>query len=270
MTSSWFEIREFPDGVIGIGEPGHSEDVKSYLVRGSELAMLVDTGMGIGDLRAAVEPLISTPILVVNSHSHWDHVGSNWQFDRIWIHEAEADRLPAGRTWESGRGPLGADNVSRPLPDGVDPEHFSIRPSTAERTLREGDVVDLGDRTFSVIHTPGHSPGGITLIEPATGIALVGDAVYAGALYAHMRGECDPVVYRATLAKLADLAQELRTLYPSHNAYPLDPGFLNETHQGMEEVWGGKQPDQVAGGVERYQFVRFSILLAEGWRASAR
>lgn len=270
MASSWFEIREFPNGVIGIGEPGHSEDVKSYLVRGSELAMLVDTGLGVDDLKATIEPLVSTPVLVVNSHSHWDHIGSNWQFDRIWIHEIEADRLPAGRTWQAGHGPLGPDNVSRPLPANVDPEQFSIRPSQAERTLREGDEIDLGDRIFNVLHTPGHSPGGITLIESKTGIAIVGDAVYAGALYAHMHGESDPVVYRATLAKLADLAPQLSTLYPSHNAYPLEPEFLYETHRGMEEVWAGKEPEAVRDGVESYRFEGFSILLAEGWRAAAR
>lgn len=263
--SGWFDVRELADGVVGIGEPGHSEDVKSYLVRGRDLALLVDTGMGLGDIRSVVEQLVETPVLVVNSHSHFDHIGDDWRFDRIWIHEAEADRLPLGVSSEGLRRWLTPEHLTRALPAGVDPHTFAIAPSAAERTLRGGEAIDLGDRAFTVIHAPGHSPGGITLFEERTGIAIVGDAVYAGPLYTHL-ADADPLAYRETCRRLAELASSVSVVYPSHNAYPLEAAFLVDVHRGMEIVWDGRAPSRVVDGVERHDFDRFAILLREGWR----
>ncbi|HET7036329.1 MAG TPA: MBL fold metallo-hydrolase [Thermomicrobiaceae bacterium] len=263
--AGWFEVREFPDGVVGLGEPGHDEDVKSFLVRGSELALLFDTGTGIGDIRPVVDQLVSTPVLLVNSHAHWDHIGGNWQFPRIWIHEAEADRLGEQLPPERLRRFAAPERFIGPPPEGFDIERFTIRPSHAERRLREGDEIDLGDRRLRVMHTPGHSPGGITLVDEARGIALVGDAVYAGPLYAHISGS-DPAVYRTTLSRLADLAPDLSVVYPSHNAYPLEPAFLRTVSQGYESIWEGRAPDARRDGIEEHRFERFGVLLPEGWR----
>ncbi|MEC9105082.1 MAG: MBL fold metallo-hydrolase, partial [Pseudomonadota bacterium] len=52
----------------------------------------------------------------------------------------------------------------------------------ATRLLADGDMIDLGDRQFEVIHTPGHSPGGIALWEQATGVLISGDIIYDGPL----------------------------------------------------------------------------------------
>ena len=266
LGSSWFEIRSFADGVIGIGEPGHDEDVKSYLVIGSELALLFDTGMGIGNIKAVVDGLTSKPVLVVNSHSHWDHVGDDWRFDRIWVHEAEADDLRAGVGNARIRRALAPERLTRPLPSWFDPETFVIPGVQPERTLSGGERIDLGDREFVVLNTPGHSPGGITLLDEQNGIALVGDAVYAGALYAHLGGG-DPPVYRETFRILADLAPSIKSIYPCHNDYPLPGSFLTDVFLANESIWNGRQPDRVDDGVEKYQFDGFSMLLPAGWRA---
>jgi glyoxylase-like metal-dependent hydrolase (beta-lactamase superfamily II) len=265
-SSNWFEVRSFPDGVIGIGEPGHDEDVKSYLVIGSELALLFDTGMGVGNIKELVDGLTSKPVLLVNSHSHWDHIGDDWRFDRIWVHEAEADDLRAGVGNARIRRALAPERLKRPLPSWVDPETFMIPGVEPERRLSGGERIDLGDRAFVVVNTPGHSPGGITLVDERNGIALVGDAVYAGALYAHL-GSGDPSAYRETFRKFADLAPSLTSIYPCHNDYPLPASFLSEVYIANESIWDGRKPDEVDAGVERYQFGTFSMLLPEGWRA---
>ncbi|HEX7103389.1 MAG TPA: MBL fold metallo-hydrolase [Nitrolancea sp.] len=265
QPNDWFEIRRFDDGVIGIGEPGHEEDVKSYLVIGRDLALLFDSGMGVGNIKQVVESMTDKPVLLVNSHSHWDHIGDSWRFDRVWVHEAEADDLRAGVGNERVRRALAPERLTQPLPDGVDFQTFSIPGVEPERTLHGGERIDLGDRTFEVVNTPGHSPGGITLVDEANGIALVADAVYAGALYAHL-DHSDPVVYRDTLRRLADLAPSLKTLYPSHNGYPLPGSFLTDVNEASESIWTGRSPDSVKNLVERYQFDGFAMLLPVGWR----
>src|SRR5215203_318122 len=92
---NWFVVSEPSRGVFAIREPLQVDDVRSYLIAGSEKAILVDTGTGVGDIRKIVEQLTDLPVGVVNSHSHWDHIGGNWRFDDIAIHPLEASWLNA-------------------------------------------------------------------------------------------------------------------------------------------------------------------------------
>jgi glyoxylase-like metal-dependent hydrolase (beta-lactamase superfamily II) len=80
-----------------------------------------------------------------------------------------------------------------------------VRPAPAERLLEGGDVIDLGDRLFEVVHTPGHSPGGIGLFEKKTGIFLSGDIVYDGPLIDDAY-HSDRDAYHATFERIRSLA----------------------------------------------------------------
>src|SRR6187397_3028807 len=93
---SWFTVREHEPGIVQIAEPHHVEEVSSWLIVGEDRAILLDTGMGVADIRTAIETVTALPVTVVNSHADWDHIGGNPLFDRILIHPAEAHRLPAG------------------------------------------------------------------------------------------------------------------------------------------------------------------------------
>ncbi|WP_315823617.1 MBL fold metallo-hydrolase [Paraflavitalea speifideaquila] len=85
--SPWFEIYQLNDKTYAFKEPHHVEEVICYLIMGQHRAILFDTGMGIGDIRAEVTAITSLPIVVVNSHCHYDHIGGNHQFEEIWSYE---------------------------------------------------------------------------------------------------------------------------------------------------------------------------------------
>src|SRR5271165_54257 len=76
----WFEVYKVAPGVYAIYEPHQAEEVISYLIVGHKQALLFDTGMGIANIRNVVTHLTSRPVVVLNSHTHDDHVGGNWQF----------------------------------------------------------------------------------------------------------------------------------------------------------------------------------------------
>src|SRR5688572_30741691 len=97
LVQSWFEVWEIEPGVFAIEEPFHKERVKSYLVVGSGRAVLIDTGMGVGDISNVARSLTKLPVSVINSHAHWDHIGGNWRFSEIAIHRSEAAALTMGR-----------------------------------------------------------------------------------------------------------------------------------------------------------------------------
>ena len=98
------------------------------------------------------------------------------------MHQAEAEILADPRNEWTVADRYATDEMFDRLPEGWDASRYRIHPAPAQRLLAHGDVIDLGNRHFEVIHTPGHSPGGIGLFEKASGIFLSGDIVYDGPL----------------------------------------------------------------------------------------
>jgi glyoxylase-like metal-dependent hydrolase (beta-lactamase superfamily II) len=156
-------------------------------VRGRARDMLVDSGMGVVGLRRQVALLTERPLVAVASHTHFDHIGAHHEFPERAVHRAEAGILAA----PTRRATL-ADAYVRDetlgemftmLPSAeYSSAAYEVVPAAATRLLDDGDIVDLGDRHFRVLHLPGHSPGGIGLWEEATGIFFSGDTIYDGPL----------------------------------------------------------------------------------------
>lgn len=253
----WFDLRRVEPGIFIIEEPFQVERVKSYLVEGDDLAILIDTGCGVGDLRRLVEELTQLPITVVNSHAHWDHIGSNRQFEEIWIHGAEAEKLEHGVPNTKLRPAFQPDQLTGPLPDGIDPDTLAFPPTPATRILKDGDRIDLGGRWLDVIHGPGHSPGGISLLDFANGALFSTDVAYAGALYVYSPD--DLPIYLESLSRLAELAPKLTAVYPSHDASPISPDWLPKLRDGVAAIIDGRTPDLRIEDIARYDFDGFAV-----------
>jgi glyoxylase-like metal-dependent hydrolase (beta-lactamase superfamily II) len=202
IDTQWF-LREQMDPVITKFWEPHVKRLSrsnTYFVKGRDRDLLFDSGMGVGDLKAAVADLIDKPIITFLSHTHSDHVGSAHQFpDEVLIHPSEAERLrtpPAAsllfdknssslerRAWLRTQGfDMDGWRIDAIPFGGYDPATWSIKPVQPTRLVDEGDIVDLGDRQFEVLHMPGHTFGSISLFEHSTGILLGGDAIYDGVL----------------------------------------------------------------------------------------
>jgi glyoxylase-like metal-dependent hydrolase (beta-lactamase superfamily II) len=156
------------------------------------------------NLRQHVPLVTGRPIVCVASHTHFDHIGSHHEFADRCVHAVEADILAEPRNEWTLADLYATDEMFDRLPAGWDAAAYAIPPAPAGRTLEAGDVVDLGDRAFEVVHTPGHSPGGIGLLERTTGIFLSGDIVYDGPLIDDAY-HSDREAYVETLQRLGDL-----------------------------------------------------------------
>ena len=116
---------------------------------------------------------------------------------------------------------------------------------------------------LEAFHTPGHSPGGVTLLDRENRILFPGDAVYAGPMFA-WRPYSDPVAYRETLRLLSDLSQHVDVVYPSHNRVPLSPDEVRSMHSAYEEIWAGRTPDEQDDAKAIFDFGSFSFWLPIG------
>jgi glyoxylase-like metal-dependent hydrolase (beta-lactamase superfamily II) len=265
-VSSWFEVYLLPTGGWAIYEPGHFQEVISFLFEGRERALLWDTGLGIDDLLALAESLTAKPLTVVNSHTHFDHMGCNWRFGAIHAADHPAARARISR----GLGPAAVaehrspDQFSRPWPPGFDPAGYEIR-GAAHIPMGEGERFDLGGRVFEVLATPGHSPDSLMLFDREHSILLTGDTFYPAALYTHLdAGDglvSDFQAYRATMNRLARDYGRVRSLYCSHNE-PVQPGAkLIEAAEAFEAVAAGGLPfREDARGLRLYEFSGFALV----------
>lgn len=263
-SHGWFDVVEFPHGVTMIAEPGHHEDVKSFLIEGSERVAIFDTGMGIGDFKSLADSLSDREPIVIQSHAHIDHIGASCKYDDVRIHPAEADNLRHGGPHEAFRGLLEEENLRDvPLPETLELETAHIPGAEPTAFVEDGDLIDLGDRTLTVIHTPGHSPGGITLIDREHRQLFPGDAIYMGPMFAY-RPYSDPAAYRESLRKLADLSAEVDTVFPSHNRVPLSPADVVRMHTVYEGIWAGREPDEQLPDRDIFRFDGFEFWLRPG------
>lgn len=260
----WFEVQRFPAGVTMIAETGHWENVRSYLVEGERDVAVLDTGMGVGDFAGLVASLSHRSPIVVHSHAHFDHIGASAAFERVLVHPAEAGALRAGYPNERFRVWFEPEyvDVDR-LPEDFDPATASIAPCEPSGFLEDGDRIDLGGRALEVFHTPGHSPGGVTLLDRDARLLFPGDAIYAGPMFS-FRDESDPVAYRRSLRLIAELAAAADVIYPSHNRSPLRPSDAVAMHEAYEEIWAGRAPDERRPTCDVFQFDDFAFWLRPG------
>lgn len=220
---SWFAIEWHADGIMRIWEPHVSRLLRAnmFLIKGRDRDLLVDSGMGIVSLRGFLAPFLDKPVTHLVTHSHVDHVGSSHEFaGDLLMHASEAallrdppddwrlsfDDYPEDkrrRLQAAGFDTTGLLIAALPCP-GFDHRAWRVPGAVATRLVDEGDVVDLGDRRFEVLHTPGHSPGSVSLWEAATGILIGGDAVYDGLLIDTLP-DSDPSAYRVTMQRLRAL-----------------------------------------------------------------
>ncbi len=232
IADRWFEIRRLDDDITLLWEPHVVPLLRCniWLVRGRDRDLVIDTGMGICSLKEIVRKLTDRPLTAIATHIHLDHVGGHHEFDDCVIHRLEADGLrTADGNWtlaDDSFDPTDLSNLVVPgyevdgpmltaLPSaGYDLKSFRILPARVTRTVEDGDTIDVGDRSFEVMHLPGHSPGGIGLWEAASGVLFSGDALYDGPLLDGLHHSSIPDYIR-TMRRLREVPA--RVVHAGHN-----------------------------------------------------
>lgn len=230
--ATWWRVQTMADGVTLIDEPKVHEFYRCNVwhVRGRDRDMLVDSGMGVVSLRANVPLVTERPLEAVASHTHFDHIGCHHEFPSRSCHAAEAHLLRAPSRENTFADKYVTDDIFTELPpEPYTSATYSVRAAPATRLLWDSDVVDLGDRRFEVIHTPGHSPGGIALWEAATGILFSGDIVYDGELI-EGPSALEQEQYLRSMTRL--LALPVRVVHAGHF-----PSYDAARHRAMIRDW---------------------------------
>ncbi len=214
-----------------------SMDVLCYLVEGRDYALLIDTMMGFGDLKAYCSTLTDKPIKVVNTHAHSDHFLGNFAFGHCYMHHRDIVffQMQTGFTKEQMYEAAKA-MTPKEYYDTLTADDFSDGTPIAVYPLYDGDIFDLGDRKIEVVRVSGHTEGSIVLIDHSTRIAYSGDACNGNTLLD--LPHCTTVQeYLEDLLRLKSRQSEFDMMYGGHEVF--DSSVIDEGIETAARVVAG-------------------------------
>lgn len=258
---NWFEIFQINESTFAFLEPHHDEEVFSYLLLGGNRAALIDTGMGVSNIRIEVENITHLPVIVLNTHTHFDHTGGNFRFNNIACFDDnfEIKNLNKGHSKQFCRAFMQPGSYQN-LPSDFKPDEYNIQPSKITRKLKHLDKIDIGDRVLIVHHTPGHSPGSVCIEDKKHGLLFTGDTYYRGTLFLHLPGSnygkfvesCDYVL---------SIMENIEALCPGHNECYAPKDDIVLLHKTINDITHDQIEFEIDSGSKFFQCDHFNLRL---------
>lgn len=224
--SQYYTPHLIGENIYHIYEPG---GVYTTLIIGSQKALLIDTGYGYGDLKKAVEALTDLPLIVVNTHGHFDHAGGNYQFNSVYINK---DELPTYFWYLTEVKPLttktllakrSEDGLSV-IPPELDIDWYLKQNNRHFEMLSNHHVFDLGGRMVAAIFLPGHTRGSVVFYDDLSGLLMSGDDISPN-LWIQFEQSAPLYDYAADLISLKKLP--LSGIVSSHIGYVMPPQLID-------------------------------------------
>ena len=226
-----------------------------YLLIGDDKAALIDTLYGYGDLRQIVETITDKPVMVINTHGHFDHTGGN----SFWP-EAYMSEYAAGEAKHAFSEELQKIAESHAYPD------------YETKVLNDGEVIELGNHTLEIIKIGAHSPGSIAILDKTERILYAGDELEAGQVL--IRRAAVPA-HLETMEKLKARESEFDFINSAHNGthltkdylydfIELDKQFIAGTAKKLDSAAGfgwAETAEGFGGGGERYNYCRAHLVV---------
>lgn len=239
-SDEWFQVYEVADGVFSIVEPYQWQETVSHLIVGQERAVLFDTGIGLLPIKPVVERITKLPVSVLNSHTHYDHVGGNHEFSTVLAIDTEYTKANmAGFGHERIAEDFTPDSFCKGPPRGVDVSSFYTRSWTASGYVVDGEHLDLGGRTLEVLHIPGHTPDATALLDRQNRLLFTGDTYYADRLWLFVP-ETNLDDYQRAIVRLAAIESDVDYLLGAHTAARVDANRLAQVEAAFGKLRAGE------------------------------
>ena len=185
------------------------DDVRVFLLTGTDKALLIDTGMPGLPFPDLITEHTDLPVEVLITHADEDHIGGNKFFDEFYIHPSEM----AFYRRNGGNGAL--------------------------KPVFDGDTIDLGGRVLEVIHLPGHTPGSITVLDRNNRCLIGGDPIGVNTALYMFGPERDLDAYIASLTRLLE-RDDFDFVYPTHGEIKVSRDAIPELIEGAKKILAGE------------------------------
>lgn len=250
---NWFTIEKIDEDTFVISEYKHWEETHCYLLCGTEQAVLIDTGLGVGNIKTIIDGLTKLPVTVITTHVHWDHIGGHKHFNDIAVFEKEVN-------WIAEKFPIPLQVVKKNLikencdfPKDFSIDTYQIFQGVPQRILHDSDYIDLGNRKIKIIHTPGHSPGHCCFYEEERQYLYSGDLIYRGCLDAFYP-TTDPMLFWLSVRKVQSM--EIERIMPGHHQLNIPIDIIDEIEMAFDKL---EKQGQLKQGNGIFDFGSFQI-----------
>lgn len=250
---NWFTVEKIDCDTFAISEYKHWEETHCYLLLGEEFSILIDTGLGVANIKRVVEQITSLPVLVIATHIHWDHIGGHKYFDDFAVYENEVE-------WISKQFPIPLHMVKKNLTSGwcnfptdFDIDDYNVFQGIPTQIMHDGDIIDFGNRKLKVIHTPGHSPGHCCFYEEERGYLYSGDLIYKGCLDAFYP-TTDPLVFKYSVDRIRIL--NVKKVLPAHHQLDISVDLVGDIADAFSQLY---QQNKLQQGNGIFDFGDFQI-----------
>lgn len=251
----WFTVEKIDADTYVISEYKHWEETHCYLLIGANRSLLIDTGLGVANIKEIVDRLTDKPVTVITTHTHYDHIGGHKYFDDFYVHEEEAG-------WINGEFPLPLEYIKELLieepcdfPADFDISEYQIFQGKPTRIVKDNDTIDLGNRIIQIIHTPGHSPGHICLYEKERRYLYTGDLIYKGKLTMFFPTS-DPHIFMDSITKITKI--DVDKILPAHFQLDIETSIIQKINQAFIQL---KTDDVLKQGAGIFEYTDFQIHL---------
>ena len=224
-------VSEIKDGVYLLNE---FDGANCYLVTGTDSALLIDCGTGVGDLKGTVESITQLPLKIIATHGHVDHIGGAGAFKEVFVHRDDCRfinkiqfSLPARKLFVSTNGAMKSNGIS--AGDVIKSEY-----KTKFIPIDDGFSLNLGGKIILVKHTPGHSVGSVAIIDEADKIVFSGDNV-CDALWLHLPGSASVEEWLPSARWLLEMSRSYE-IYWGHRNPKLTTEYIAQVVRWGEEL----------------------------------
>lgn len=225
-------------------ETGMGTDVYTYLLIGTEKALLIDTAYGFTDVPSAIRNITDLPLIVVNTHGHMDHMHGNHLYEQVYLAQADQEvfsRHNDPRYLMELMGEVARENH---LPaNALELPHLRIKDvvrctPSVPLPLPEEMLFELGNRRVTILNTPGHTVGSITLLDEKNRWAFSGDTTCRDGVLLHFPESTSVEIFRESILKLKQLVCESKivSFFPSHQQTPLGVEILDLYIRNCDQV----------------------------------
>jgi hydroxyacylglutathione hydrolase len=236
QTNGWYTAKQISRNTWTITEPGFHENM--YLLEGEDSSLLIDAGFGMGNLPVFIKTLTSKPLIVVNTHSHPDHTGGDFQFPKVFVGMNDLQLaqpfLDSKVITQITGSMLPTMKISDSLKYPVDQKM-----NTQLVTVGDGRSFKLGKRNIKVINIPGHTPGSILLLDADHKMLFTGDNMATTWLF--FKESLNVKTFLQSLENLKRFEGQFDRLYPGHGE-PIAPSVFEELKACCRQILTGKCP----------------------------
>ena len=213
-----------------------------YLAEGTERAVLIDTCVGVGHLKAFVDGLTRKPLTVLLTHGHVDHAPGAPEFDAVYMNERD---IPLYRTrcpLKERKGYLKA-NLGPRFEELTEEDFVPETPDYPFLPLNDGDSFDLGGLHIDAYELPGHTPGSMVFLLRELRTLITGDSCN-NATYLFLNESSPLTEYRDNLKRVqARLAGQYDRICMSHVVMEAGTDMIDNVLEAIDEALRGEAYD---------------------------